>query len=963
MGARVERLLDGTVIGLLAGSGSATDQSALAARCALRVNQLLPSTPVVLITGRVEDTGRLPVGEVLERAAGLLERARASAGSENSGQDIHVDEITATLLDARFLLVKNDRGYSLRGQRPVGDVARTFLGKPSTFVGRDRELRNVVDLLEEGFGERQANAVLITGVAGLGKSRLGHEVLRKLRERRPELGMGIGRGEIVGAGSAFALLGGAIRSSFGIEVGEPIDVQRDKLSFTVQLFFKGDEVQRIAEFLGELIGAHFPEEKSPRLVAARQNPQIMAERIQQAFVDFTRAIVQTQPILVMLEDLHWGDLPSVKILDAALRELREYPFAVIALARPEVHERFPKLWVDRQLTEIRLAPLSRRIAETLIRDAIGNHVAATNIAALVDRAAGNAFFLEELARALADGRGDSMPETILGMVEARLSALEPEARRLLRAASIFGETFWQDGVRTLLGATVPLGNKDLFADLCEREILVQRVDRRFVGEQEYGFQHALVREGAYAMLTERDREVGHRLAAEWLEKDGEQDNAVLAEHYERGGDSSRAVAFYIAAAENALRGGDFGAAERLCERGITCGADKEAHAFLLALTSDVHFWNGRYTTAREHALGALAIATAGSNGHSRALANAALSAAILNDSAGIASLLGDLLSVEPTRDGMTAIASALHAVIMGLCLFDRADMARAYADRLEHLMSSVIGENPSATAWLEMVRRLMRGLMVGDPWLAVRHGREAIRQFEIAGDQNYLPYAYASAVLDLAFTGAFDEADTTYRKALAIPTISEVNSVLARYHYAQRLMIQNRVEEAQTIIHELQALGTDRNDMFALGLRLSSVECRLLLDQFDGAEQSLRLSVETWSMNRPLLAAFLSRVYVRQSRFEEAISWAREAHDKWRTTFWGVATTQPLVLVDALAASGNMDEARSALREVYDTLRTRGERIEDASYRRGFFEDIPAHARIVALAKEWLGDEFTVPIT
>src|SRR5262249_60123739 len=91
------------------------------------------------------------------------------------------------------------------------------------------------------------------------------------------------------------------------------------------------------------------------------------------------------------------------------------------------------------------------------------------------------------------------------------------------AGSLYGEVFWSGAVVALLG---DLGRKhatDGIARLCEQEVLVRRPDSRFSGEEELAFRHALLREGAYAMLTETDRCLGHRLAGHWLEQHGESD--------------------------------------------------------------------------------------------------------------------------------------------------------------------------------------------------------------------------------------------------------------------------------------------------------------------------------------------------------------------------------------------------------------------------------------------------------
>src|SRR5262249_10828164 len=148
------------------------------------------------------------------------------------------------------------------------------------------------------------------------------------------------------------------------------------------------------------------------------------------------------------------------------------------------------------------------------------------------------------------------PETVLAMAQARIEAMDPDDRRLLRAASIFGPVFWVRGVMALLGHDASSASNVVtrLDDLVRREILVRRTESRFAGETEVLFRHALVREGAYAMLTERDAGLGHALAASWLEEAGETDPTTLAEHYERGGDRARAIRAYQRAAQQALEG-------------------------------------------------------------------------------------------------------------------------------------------------------------------------------------------------------------------------------------------------------------------------------------------------------------------------------------------------------------------------------------------------------------------------
>ncbi|WP_437304258.1 serine/threonine-protein kinase [Sorangium sp. So ce388] len=594
-GARVDTLADGTVLLSIAGVGDAIEQAARAARCALELGELLPEASVVLATGRAEQTGSLPVGPVMDRAAALLalaeREARPDGRPEGRPAPVRIDDVTRALLDARFEIEGERSGtFLLLQEREVGRTARTLLGKPSPYVGRDRELRNLRELLEDSFGGPEPRAILITGPPGIGKSRLRYELIEVLRERHPELTIAVGRGDSLSAGSPFSLLGSALRGAAGITGGEPAATQRERLLSLVARApaLEPGDTTRIAAFLGEIVGTPFPGEADPRFQEARQSPPLMADQIPLAYLDFMEAACAAGPYLLVLEDIQWGDAASLKLIARVLRELRDRPFAVLYLARVEVRKAFPVLWEGSEVHEMTLGALPRRAAEELVRQMLGDWLPPSEVARLVERASGNAFYLEELIRAVAEGRADRLPETILGMVEARLEAIPAEARRLLRAASVFGETFWKKGALALLGdaegSTLAV---DWLPWMLQRELLERREQSRFSDQEEYAFRHALIRDGSYAMLTDHDRALGHRLAAEWLLQAGEHDAKVLAEHFERGGEPLLAVEFYLRAAEQALAGSDAAAAVALAERGLALGAGRDVEAALHGILEGV----------------------------------------------------------------------------------------------------------------------------------------------------------------------------------------------------------------------------------------------------------------------------------------------------------------------------------------------------------------------------------------
>src|SRR5262249_45215277 len=161
---------------------------------------------------------------------------------------------------------------------------------------------------------------------------------------------------------------------------------------------------------------------------------------------------------------------------------------------------------DRQnVQELRLKELGRKAGERLVRQVLGDTVGDDTVERLVKQSDGNAFYLEELIRAVAQGKDRALPETVLAMVETRLARLPLDAGRGPRAAGVFGELCGEGAVTTLLGGVMPASAvAGWLAMLREQELLVGRPDGRFPGERELAFRHALLREGAYATLTADD---------------------------------------------------------------------------------------------------------------------------------------------------------------------------------------------------------------------------------------------------------------------------------------------------------------------------------------------------------------------------------------------------------------------------------------------------------------------------
>jgi predicted ATPase len=494
-GGKLHVLVDGSLFVTMRGSGAGTDQSVKAARLALAMRALLPGVPMVLGAGRAVLSGWVPMGEAIDRGIAMLDRG--------SVDGVRIDEVMAGLVDARFEVRSDAAGHYLRAERDPAGAPRTLLGKPTACVGRDAELGRVTTLFEECIAEPAAQAVLITAPPGMGKSRLCQEILQVVRARWPRTQIWMGRADLMSAGSPFSLVGSAIRRAAGVHGGEPPPVRQLKILARVGRHLAGAEQVRVAEMLGEVAG------QTPAGAPGRSG-----EQMRSAWLSLLQAEASAAPVLLVLDDLHWGDHPSVSFVDAALRDLADLPILVLALARPEVRDAFPRLWFERPFIEVKLGPLSRRASERLVRRMLGDEADRSVVEAIVARSEGNAFYLEELIRAVAEGRGERLPETVLAMAEARLDQLDPTARRVLRAASVFGAAFHRGGVAAVLGGADEEELAQKLAELARRELIEPLGSGD--GDGAWAFCNDVVREAAYAMLTDEDRVMGHALAAAWL---------------------------------------------------------------------------------------------------------------------------------------------------------------------------------------------------------------------------------------------------------------------------------------------------------------------------------------------------------------------------------------------------------------------------------------------------------------
>jgi serine/threonine protein kinase/tetratricopeptide (TPR) repeat protein len=967
-GATAEWLADGSLVVTVAGRGSATDQAAHAARCALALRPHLLDATLVLATGLATMGDRSPLGEVIDRASTLLANLRARRSAAPSWDTAHgfspifLDETTAGLLDMRFDVGGDERGLFIRGLREREGTTRTLLGKSTPCVGRDRELSTLQGLLDECVQEPVARAVLVTAPAGYGKSRLGQEFVRVAREQYRDAEVWIARGDPMSQGSPFSMLARGVRRACGSAEGEPLGVRQQKLRARFGRHLSGDALTHVSEFLGELAGTPFTDTSSVQLRAARQDAILMGDQMTRAFEDWVAAECAQQPVILILEDLQWGDLPSIKILDSALRNLADKPFLVLALARPDVHELFPNLWEERSLQELRLGPLMKRASERLVREVLGDDVAPETVTRLVERASGNAFYLEELVRAVAEGRGDKLPETVLAMVEARVEQLDASARRVLRAASVFGETFWRGGVAEMFGGQVRASEvDDWLGELVHREIIGKKSDSRFPRDAEFVFRHGLVREAAYAMLTAEDRVLAHRMAGEWLEKSGETEPLVLAEHFERGGVKDRAATLYRRAARDALEGNDFSATLARAERALACDAANAALGKIRLLQAEAHAWQGHYAEGAQFAEQALAALEPGSDDWFEAAAELANACWRLGEPKKVMKLAETIQALDagglatPSRIAGTA-RIAQRLIVLG-----------SYADAeplVRWLEAQDIPEDePALRGWLESVRAT-RAMWLGDIEEEVRALHAGIEHFDRAGDRRNACTCRQNAAHCLISIGALEEAEKVQRQVVEAATRMGLRALAISATQSLGLAVGRQGRFSEGMEYQRQAIA----GFSALGnvvwAGISMVYLALvmrLVGDFEEAETYARKGlamVESVPSFRAGALAGLARILLDRGKNEEAHQHAKEAWEIYQK-LGGLVEAESLLrvtLAETHEAIGDRVSAKDVIREARDRLLLRAERIKIPEWRTSFLEKIRENALTLARAKEWLGD-------
>jgi class 3 adenylate cyclase/tetratricopeptide (TPR) repeat protein len=690
------------------------------------------------------------------------------------------------------------------------------VGLEPPFVGRDRELRLVKELFHASADESRAQLVSVIGIAGIGKSRLGWEYFKYMDGVQERVFWHRGRCLAYGEGVAFWALAEMVRMRAGITEGEEPASAVAKVRASVEEFLFDNEERR------------FVEPRLLHLLGLEDGPTRGKEELFGAWRLFFERMAEQGPVALLFEDLQWADAALVEFIGHLLEWARQKPIFVLCLARPELQSRHPDFGHGSHQTTLSLAPLSEPAMRALL-DGFVPGLPEELRERILARAEGVPLYAVETVRTLLDRgllveedgvyrvTGEvaelEVPETLQGLIAARLDGLAPEERRLLQDASVLGKTFTKESLAALSGPEAELD--PLLAGLVRKEVLGVQADPRSPERGQYGFLQDLVRRVAYETLARRDRKSRHLAAAAQLEASfgvAEQEIVeVVAAHYvaayEAQPDADDAADIKAKAREHLARAGEragslaaVGEARRSFERAAELADEPVERARLLERAGFMAVAAAEYEPAERALTEALALLEDVGERHAAARVSARVAfveqvtsryeqalerlenafAAVAGDEpdadiAELASRLGSSYAfagdleraVEPTELALDVAQALRLPETLSRALNVKAMLARgnrrpeeelaflrhAIAHALEHDLP-----RQAATGYGNLSDACFSGDRYGEALDALGEGLALVRRI---GDRRGELYALSETSYALAMTGRWDEALAT----------------------------------------------------------------------------------------------------------------------------------------------------------------------------------------------------------
>src|SRR5262245_4612599 len=548
-GGTVEKFIGDAVVAVFGAPVAHEDDPERAVRAALAVREAIselnaedPSLglsvrigaatgeALVNLNARPERGEQLAAGDVLNTAS----RLQSAAPADGILVDEATHRSTQHMIEYREAdpVVAKGKSAPVPVWDPVAPKARlgvdiAFRGR-APLVGRTDELKALLDAVARSQRDRSAQLVTLVGVPGIGKSRLVWELFSALDSDPAQyVAWRQGRSLPYGDGVAFWALGEMTKAQAGILESDDAEAAEAKLRAAVNYVLEeAEEARWVESHLRPLAGLGADAD-----VSGDNTAEALA-----AWRRFFEALAEQRPLILVFEDLHWADEGLLDFVDQMAEWTTDVPLLILCTARPELLDRRPG-WGGgkRNATTISLAPLSQDDTAELVSSLLDGRLQGDRRSELLTRAGGNPLYAEEFVRMLAQAEEElPLPESVQGIIAARLDTLPPDEKTLAQAAAIIGKVFWPGALGEMLSLSRAEIDHTLHA--LERKEFVRRERRSSIaGESAYVFRHVLVRDVAYSQIPRKRRADMHRLAADWIEAlagDRPEDLAdMVAHHY------------------------------------------------------------------------------------------------------------------------------------------------------------------------------------------------------------------------------------------------------------------------------------------------------------------------------------------------------------------------------------------------------------------------------------------------
>jgi ABC-type oligopeptide transport system substrate-binding subunit/class 3 adenylate cyclase len=451
-------------------------------------------------------------------------------------------------------------------------------GIETQMVGREDELKYLQEAAFEAVENKIGKFITISGEAGIGKSRLLYEFQNWLDLLPQEIRLFQGRSRQETQYIPYALLRNMIKNRFDIQDNDPIEIVHQKVENGFgEIFGTDDNGLTRSQTIGQLLGFNFTD--SPHIKGILDNPQKLRDYSMSFLEKYFKDLSKVTPVVIFLEDIHWGDDSSLDVFDQLSENLSQLGILTICLARNRLFERIPG-WGEGKSYQFRinLSTLSEEESHTLVREILQlvETIPEGLLNLIVKNVEGNPFYLEELIKKLVEdgviiiGDGQwyveetrlikfKVPPTLTGVLQARIDTLPANEKITLQYSSVVGQTFWD----TILEQINKMDIKGLekhevspaLVGLLNKEMIYHQQETAFFGTKQYIFKHAMLRDVAYENVLKQLRMIIHEYVADWLiEHCGNRERefaGLISSHLERSGDIDRSTRYLIKAGDQA----------------------------------------------------------------------------------------------------------------------------------------------------------------------------------------------------------------------------------------------------------------------------------------------------------------------------------------------------------------------------------------------------------------------------